>query len=206
MSINVIFYQSGVSVFQFYHVSLPLRGTYSTTASHSHYLLIQLLLSNMDSSSCPRIPAPSATNNNNQQLPEPGTPLTTTPVGEIDGRVDQLALVRSTLQNGATPTLVAGIAMLMAQMQAQVDHPDLVFTVSSGIGSLVRSSQFQDGVWHRDDLNHSIGNPRSHSIDGDPTRPPMDQERFLRTQPSTIRPLLASQSASAIQGVLPTRT
>ena len=98
-----------MSVFQFCPVSLPLRGTYSNPASHSHYLLIQVILSNMDKSFRPRMPAPSATNTN-QQLSEPRTSLTKTPLGEIYGRVGQLALVRNTLQNGATPTLLAGIS------------------------------------------------------------------------------------------------
>ena len=60
--------------------------------------------------------------------------------------VDQLALVQNTLRNGATPTVVASIAMLIAQMQEQTDYPDLVLTVSSDIGSLVRAARFQDGV------------------------------------------------------------
>ena len=64
-------------------------------------------------------------------------------------------------------------------MQAQTDHPDLVLAVSSGIGSLVRAARFQYGVWHGYDLTHSIGDLRSHSTYGEPTSPPMDQERSL---------------------------
>ena len=115
-----------------------------------------------------------------------------TPVREKNSRVDQLAVVQGTLQNGATATLVAGIAMLVARMQAQVDHPGFVLTVSSGIGSLVY------------DLTRGIGNPRSHSTNLEPTRPPMNQERSLRMQPTSIRPLLASQHASATHCILPT--
>ena len=96
------------------------------------------------------VPAPPVTGktptlqapNNQLQLPEVGNPTTTASVGEIYARIDQVALVERTLRNGATPKLVAGMAMLMAQMQAQIDHLDLVLTITSGICSLIRTAQF----------------------------------------------------------------
>ena len=91
----------------------------------------------MDKSSRQHMTAPSTTNS---KLPEPGAFSATSSPGEIDSRFDQLMLVKNTLQIGATPTLVAGIAMLIAQMQAQIEHPELALTVSSGIGSLVRAA------------------------------------------------------------------
>ena len=39
---------------------------------------------------------------NQQKQPDPGTSSAHVPVGKINDRVDQLALVQSTLQNGAT--------------------------------------------------------------------------------------------------------
>ena len=53
------------------------------------------------------MPAPSASRSNQQQLPEPGTSSDPVPIGEINGRVDQLAPVQTTLQSGAAPTLIA---------------------------------------------------------------------------------------------------
>ena len=139
----------------------------------------------MDNSSRQRIFATSNRNNNRRQLPEHGTSSATTSLGEITGRVVQLALVQSTLQNRATPTLVAGIAISIAQLQAQTDYQDLVLTVFSGIGSLVRAASFQDGVWHSYNLTHSIADPRSRSTYSEPTRPLMEQKRSLRMQPLT---------------------
>ena len=158
----------------------------------------------MDSSYPNRMPAPSTLRNSDPQLPEAGFSSTTTPVGEIDGRVDQLALVQNMLRSGATPTLVAGIAMLIAQMQAQKDHADLVLKVSSGIESLVRTVRFHDRVWHKYDITHSIGDIRSHMTYGEPTRPPVEQERPLQMQPATLQPSMVPRSPPMTQGILPT--
>ena len=94
--------------------------------------------------------------------------------------------------------------MLIAQIPAQVDHPDLVFTVSSGIGSLVRSSHVQQSLERgRPNPSYWRSQITIRGSYGKPTRPPINQERSLRMQPSAIRPLLASQPASVTQGILP---
>ena len=54
------------------------------------------------------------------------------------------------------------------------------------------------------DLTHSIGDPRSHSTYGEPTRPPMDQERSLGMQPLPTPPLVTAQPMLATHGILPT--
>ena len=123
-----------------------------------------------------------------QRAPEPAPASATPSVGEIDGRVDQLALVQQTLQNGATPTMIAGFAMIIAQMQSQAAHPDVLLTITSSIGSLERPASFRDGTWHGYDLTHDLIDPRSHIVFGEPTRPPMDQERSLRVSPATMQP------------------
>ena len=148
--------------FQFCPVSLPLRGTYFTPAYHNHpHISLQVLPSIMDNSARNRMSAPSNPQNSHNRLSEPGTSSKTTSVGDNDGRIDQLALVKNTLQNGATPTLVAVIAILLAQMKALEDHADLVLTVSSGIGSLLGTAFFQDGIGHGYDLTHSIDDQAS---------------------------------------------
>ena len=114
--------------------------------------------------------------NNQLQLPETGNPTTSASVGEKDGRIDQVVLVERTLRNGATPTLVAGMVMSMAQMQAQIGHPDLVLTITSGNCSLIRTARFHDRIWHGYDLTHSLSHPRAYAIFGEPARPPIDQE------------------------------
>ena len=118
--------------------------------------------------------------------------------------------MRNTLQTVATPTLVAGIAMLIARMQAQTDHPHLVRTVSSGIGSAECAARFRDGVWHDYILTHSFGNPRSHSTYDEPIWPSMDQERSLRKQtltsphPSSLPGHFEQASASSLAAKLAT--
>ena len=118
----------------------------------------------------------SQARNNEMQLPESRNPTSSASVSEIDGRIDQVALVERTLRDGAIPTLVAGMAMQIAQMQLQIDHLDMVLTVTSGIGSLTRTIRFQEGIWHSYDLTHSLGDPLSHAIFGEPASPPVDWE------------------------------
>ena len=69
------------------------------------------------------MPALSNSQSSRQRVPEPVPARTTSPVVEITGRVDQLALEQKTLQNGATPRMIAGFAMIIAQMQSQAASP-----------------------------------------------------------------------------------
>ena len=145
----------------------------------------------MDASPRNRMPAPTGQQNQRQHASNlqsnVGTP---TSIGEVNGRVDQLALVQQALQDGATPTKIAGFAMILAQMQAQAAHPEVLLTITSSIGPLERSATFRDGAWHGYDLTQNLIDPRSHMIYGEPNRPPMDQERSFRISSPTIQPLL----------------
>ena len=133
------------------------------------------------------MPAPSNPQNSRQRVTEPApTSTTTPPVGEIDGRVDHLALVQQTLQNGVTPTRIAGFAMVIAQMQSQAAHPDVLLNITSSIGSLERSASFRDGTWHGYNLTHDLIDPRSLMMYGELTRPPMDQKRSHRVSSATM--------------------
>ena len=160
----------------------------------------------MDSSSRNRMPAPSS-----QQNPQPHMPPTNTlpPVGEVNGRIDQLALVQQALQDGATPTMIAGFAMIVTLMQAQAVHPEVLLTITSSIEPLERSATFRDGVWHGYDLTHNLIDPRSHMLYGEPERPPMDQERSFRISPPTIQPLFQAPQPTPPQTMIqfpPTET
>ena len=124
-----------------------------------------------------RMPAPTSQQNPRQRATNSSYASTPTSVGEVNGRVDQLALVQQALQDGSTPTMIAGFAMIVAQMQAQAAHPEVLLTITTSIGPLERSATFRDGTWHGYDLTHSLIDPRSHMIYGEPTRPSMDQER-----------------------------
>ena len=102
----------------------------------------------MDSSSRNRMPAPSNQQNPRQGVPNSTSTSTTSPIGEVNGRIDQLALVQQALQDGATPTMIAGFAIVLAHMQAQAAYPVLL-TITSSIGPLERSATFRDGTWLR---------------------------------------------------------
>ena len=77
----------------------------------------------MDSSSRNRMPAPTSQQNRQQNTLNTTSTSTTPTIGEVNGRVDQLTLVQDALQNGATPKMIAGFAMIIAQMQAQATYP-----------------------------------------------------------------------------------
>ena len=132
------------------------------------------------------MPAPNSQQNPQSRIPSSNTLQS---MGEVNGRVDQLALVQQALQDGATPTMITGIAMIVAQMQAQATHPEVLLTITSSIGPLERSATFRDGVWHGYDLTHNLIDHRSHMFYGEPDRPPMDQERSFRISPPTIQPI-----------------
>ena len=134
----------------------------------------------MDSSARNRLPAPQNAVRAQQTTRSDAPPM----ISEIDRRVDQLALVQDTLLNGATPTMIAGFAMIIAQIQAQAD---VSLTITSRVGPIERSATFRDGTWHGYDLTHSLIDPRSHLVFGEPTRPPMDQERSLRISQSVLQ-------------------
>ena len=157
-----------------HHSTLPLYSQLSSVLFH---------LSKMDSSSRNRMPAPSHQLSSRHPTPEQTSAITIPPVSEIGGRVDQLALVKQTLQNGATPTMIAGFAMIIAQIQLQATHPDVLLTITSSIGSLERFASFRDGTWHEYDLTHDLIDPRAHLVFGEPTRLPRDQELSLRIPP-----------------------
>ena len=140
----------------------------------------------MDPSSRNRMPAPNSQQNPQSRIPSSNTLQS---MGEVNGRVDQLALVQQALQDGATPTMITGFAMIVAQMQAQATHPEVLLTITSSIGPLERSATFRDGVWHGYDLTHNLIDHRSHMLYGEPDRPPMDQERSFRISPPTIPPI-----------------
>ena len=152
------------------------------------------------------MPAPSS-----QQNPQPRVPPANTlpPVGEVNGRVDQLALVQQALQDGATATMLAAFAMIVAQIQAQAAHPEVLLTITSSIGPLERSATFRDGVWHGYDLTQNLIDPRSHMLYGEPERPPMDHERSFRISPPTIQPLFQAPQPTRPQTMIqlpPTET
>ena len=114
--------------------------------------------------------APTSQQNRRRSVPNTASTSTTSTTGEVNGRVDQVALVQDTLQ------------------KTQAAYPEVLLTITSSIGPLERSATFRDGAWHGYDVSHNLIDPRSHMIYGEPPRPPLDQERSLRVYPPTMQP------------------
>ena len=89
------------------------------------------------------MPEPTSQRNRRQGIPNTASTSTISTIGEVNGQVDKLALVQDALQNGATPTMIAGYAMIIAQMQAQAVYPEVLNTITSSIGPLERCATFR---------------------------------------------------------------
>ena len=173
----------------------------------------------MDQSAKTRMPAPSTTSSQpstsrmDQSQPPTiatqETPVSSLPVEESQTRIDQLGLVQSTLQEAPSPSLVTGMAILIAQMQSLKIHPDFTLSISIGIGSYRRTAEFHNGAWQGHDLTHHFDDHRSHLRYGEPNRPPMEQQRRLQTnltQAPAISSITAPESARDCQSTQPPPT
>ena len=149
----------------------------------------------MDHSARTRLPAPPTTSSQpstsqssqNQSATLPA-PVPSLPVDRAQATVDQLGLVQSTLQEGAPPTLVTGMTMLIAQMQSLEMHPDFTLSISVGIGSYRRTAELHDGAWRGHDLTHHFDDHRSSMRYNEPARLPMEQLRPPQTNPTPTHP------------------
>ena len=118
--------------------------------------------------------------------------MSSLPVEEPQTQTDQLGLIQAALQSGAPPTLVTGMAMLIAQMQTLETHPDFTLSISVGIGSYRRTAELRNGTWQGHDLTHHFDDNRSNLPYSEPARPsPMVQQDSLgpdlqQTPPATI--------------------
>ena len=137
------------------------------------------------------------------------TPVSSLPVEESQTKIDQLGLVQSTLQEAPSPSLVTGIAILIAQMQSLEIHPDFTLSLSIGIGSYRRTAEFHNGAWQGHDLTHHFDDHRSHLGYGEPNRLPMEQQRRPQTnltQAPAISSTTAPESARDCQSTQPPPT
>ena len=173
----------------------------------------------MDQSAKTRMPAPSTTSSqpstsrmDQSQPPTIATQealVSSLSVEESQTRIDQLGLVQSTLQEAPSPSLVTGMAILIAQMQSLEIHPDFTLSISIGIGSYRRTAEFDNGAFQGHDITHHFDDHRSHLRYGEPNRPPMEQQRRLQTnltQAPAISPITAPESARDCQSTQPPPT
>ena len=173
-----------------------------------------LLLLHMDQSSRIRMPLPPVSNSpdstsNDDQTRAPATAAPEPPVSSLHvkdphGRVDQLGLVQSQLQSGASPTLVTGMAMLITQMQSLETHPDFVLSFSVRIGSFRQTAELSNGAWHGHDLTHHFEDHRSHLTYGEPARPPMERQQPLQVSPTQIQSMTAMMLSEPNRDILST--
>ena len=187
--------------FQFCPVLLQPPNTpshISTLLSLNNSCNLKVLpLLHMDQSSRVRMPPPSNSNspsNTSQDaqtralaMAAPEPPVSSLPVEDPHGTVDQLGLVQTQLQFVASPTLVTEIAVLIAQMQSSEAHPDFVLSFSVGSGSFRQTADLRDEAWHGHVLHHHFDNHRSHLTSGEPDRPPMEQQQPLELSPTQMQ-------------------
>ena len=103
--------------------------------------------------------------------PRPVSSVSPLPVEEPQTQTDQLGLIQARLHSDAPPTLVTGMAMLIAQMQTLETHPDFTLSISIGIGSYRRTAELRSGAWQGHDLTHHFDDNRSNLPYGEPARP-----------------------------------
>ena len=97
-------------------------------------------------------------------------------------RVDQVQLVRDRFTNGASPNQVAGIAMLLQQMEAQTSNPDAEVSIRTSYGPLQLCATFRRGEWIGHDFTQRLSDPRISQEFGHPNAP-MHLDRSLYLYP-----------------------
>ena len=94
-------------------------------------------------------------------------------------------------------------------MQSLEVHPDFTLSISIGVGSYRRTTEFHNGAWQGHDPTHHFDDHRSHLRYGEPNRPPMEQQRRLQTnltQTPAISSITAPESARDCQSTQPPPT
>ena len=112
-------------------------------------------------------------------------------------RVDQHQLVTNRLANGASPNLVAAMAMIIQQMDAQLANPGMELAITTSFGPLKLAVKFKRGEWVGHDLTYPPTDDRVSDLVGYGTSPaPMHQNRTLYlfpSQPATPQPSTPQQ-------------
>ena len=88
-------------------------------------------------------------------------------------RIDQHQFVTHRLANSATPNLVAAMAMIIQQMDAQLANPGMELAISTSFGPLKLAAKFKRGEW----VGHDLTYP--------PDRRPCQRPCRLRNLPCT---------------------
>ena len=121
------------------------------------------------------------------RMPHPPRPVFSVsplPVEEPQTRTDQLGLIQARFHFGAPPTVVTGMAMLIAPMQTVETHPDFALSISIGSGSY--TAELRSGAWQGHDLTHHFDDNRSNLPYGEPAKPPQTRAaRLSSARPAT---------------------
>ena len=112
-------------------------------------------------------------------------------------RVDQHQLVTNRLANGASPNLVAAMAMIIQQMDAQLANPGMELAITTSFGPLKLAAKFKRGEWVGHDLTYPPTDDRVSELVGHgASHAPMHQNRTLYLFPrqsEMLQPLTPQQ-------------
>ena len=112
-------------------------------------------------------------------------------------RISQSALVENRLTAGVSPTVIAGLAAILAQMESQEQAPLLTLTITPAFPGFSRSMTYQNGVWSGHDLTHHFTDDRS-SISYSPSNRGVEQNQSLRLHTlNSMPPTTPLQSRAA---------
>ena len=86
-------------------------------------------------------------------------------------RPNQARMVIDRFANGASPNLVAAVAMIIQQMEEQTSHPALRLSITTSYGPLNLTATLSQGEWCGNDLTQPISDPRISQTLGLPNAP-----------------------------------
>ena len=95
-------------------------------------------------------------------------------------RVNQVQFIEERLRNGISPTAVAGITALLAQLETQPTLPSLAVSIVVDVAGYKRTMTCRIGVWDGYDLTHPFLDDRSTAVRGPSVQTTIAQEGTLR--------------------------
>ena len=95
-------------------------------------------------------------------------------------RVNQVQFIEERLRNGISPTVVAGITALLAQLETQPTLPSLAVSIVADVAGYKRTMTCRNRVWDGYDLTHPFLDDRSTTVRGPSVQTTVEQEASLR--------------------------
>ena len=108
-------------------------------------------------------------------------------------RLIQARMVVDRFANGASPNLVAAVAMIIQQIEAQTTHPALRLSITTSYRPLNLTATLSQGEWSGNDLSQPISDPRISQTLG-PPNPPFHQNESVYLYPRATTEQLTEQA------------